>query len=165
MGLTISLFESQLLNSIIENNRKLYSNSILKNTKEFVDNITIPSFSMFDSLNYPNKQVGSDYHLTPYFFLTIKENLEDDYIKLVKIIKFKLGLYNCDANFRTSFGFRNISFEYLRNSGNNSEKVFKIAPGKLTGLNYYVILDIINECSQLSLEEFRGINIEEFERI
>ena len=161
MGLTLSLLESEVLNNDLIKDGVPYATAILNNTYDFVKKLNIPDHSFIEKIIFPNINQNDEDFMTPYFFLKLSEENEDDYIKLTNIVINECKRQNCSASFRTSFGFRNISFEYFKNNKLIAEKVFKIAPGKLKWYKYFLMIDIINTVAKMTIKEFRNYDLKE----
>lgn len=140
-GLSLSLMDSFILNDIITMRDTTYSKKILTNTSYFISQLKISELSFVSEVICANVEYANiDYHSTPYFFIKLKDADEKDYINLCKLIKYEFLKVGLEINFRTSFGFRNISFEYVKNRNIKNSEVLKIAPGVMRGYAYYKMI-------------------------
>ena len=111
--------------------------------------------SFIDRIIYPDI-VYENFKLykTPYFFIKLKNASEEDYINVCKYIKYRFLIDGVDISFRTSFGFRNISFEYVKIRNVKNSEVLKIAPGYMRGYSFHKFIDILNEIFNKTYKEF-----------
>lgn len=155
-GTSLSLMELDILKTIIEIHNKNYAKIILENTAFFFSQLNVSDDSFVDriitaDINYTNISQYS----TPYFFIKLKSATEDDYINISKLIKYELRKVGLDIGFRTSFGFRNISFEYIKNKNVKNSEILKIVPGLMKGYTYYKMIDILNGIFTKSYDVFK----------
>lgn len=148
--------ELDILKTIIEIHNKNYAKIILENTAFFFSQLNVSDDSFVDriitaDINYTNISQYS----TPYFFIKLKSATEDDYINISKLIKYELRKVGLDIGFRTSFGFRNISFEYIKNKNVKNSEILKIVPGLMKGYTYYKMIDILNGIFTKSYDVFK----------
>lgn len=154
-GHCLSVMDIHLLEDIQKINNKNYANVILDNTEYFVSKLKYSNNSFMDRIIYPDS-VYENFKLykTPYFFIKLKNASEEDYINLCKYIKYRFLTDGVDISFRTSFGFRNVSFEYVKIRNLKNSEVLKIAPGYMRGYSFYKFIDILNEIFNKTYKEF-----------
>lgn len=154
-GHCLSVMDTHLLKNIQKINNKNYAKVILDNTKYFVSKLKYTNNSFIDRIIYPDI-VYENFKLykTPYFFIKLKNAFEEDYINVCKYIKYRFLIDGVDISFRTSFGFRNISFEYVKIRNVKNSEVLKIAPGYMRGYSFHKFIDILNEIFNKTYKEF-----------
>ena len=154
-GHCLSVMDTHLLKNIQKINNKNYAKVILDNTKYFVSKLKYTNNSFIDRIIYPDI-VYENFKLykTPYFFIKLKNASEEDYINVCKYIKYRFLIDGVDISFRTSFGFRNISFEYVKIRNVKNSEVLKIAPGYMRGYSFHKFIDILNEIFNKTYKEF-----------
>lgn len=63
-------------------------------------------------------------------------------------INIELEKSNLQIYERNSFGFRNISFEYIETVDKHKRRVIKVAPGKIRGVKFFALLEILIKISR-----------------
>lgn len=141
IGSNLSLLEFGLLDAPFFKESKYFSDNILSNTKYFAEILNSSHGDIIKKVIYPFN--SNEYQKTPFIYIILKENSDLFYKAFIKSIKEELQRLNISIYERNSFGFRNISFEYIETVDKNKFRVIKIAPGKIKGVKYHALLDTL----------------------
>jgi len=133
-----------------------YAEDILENTYDFYQLLSIKTNNVIKKVVYPYADRKYSYYKTPYLFIKLQEDKEESYKLLLDILIEICEINGCYLNSRNSFGFRNISVEYFQNIEDLS-LVFKIAPGKLKGYKFFLLIEILNYISEMDLKTFKSL--------
>lgn len=143
-----------LLDNSLSFKENEYSEKILINNYQFFEKLNAPSGEIIEKIIYPfNKKIHSMYR-TPYLYLKLSNSTEEENQKLLMILKMSLEHFNLHLPERNSFGFRNLSAEYFMNL-EDSSFIFKIAIGKLQGVKFFLVRELINIILELDEEPFQ----------
>ncbi|WP_144558896.1 hypothetical protein [Shouchella miscanthi] len=143
MGTSVNFYELCLIDNVLFIGDNNYANDVLNNNKYFHSKLLHTNGIFIDRIIYPYKDNDPDYHRTPYIYIKLTKDKKESYELLYNLIDKIFKDFELSGVFRNSFGFRNISMEYFMNLKDKS-LVFKIAPGKLNGVKYFLSLVIFN---------------------
>lgn len=145
-GAGITYFDYCLLDNGLTFFDDQYGIEIRKNTSSVYKII----HSIFEGKNvkvyYPENED------IPIMYIEFVGKNEQFYRELCDTIIYNAKEMGLEINCRTSFGFRNISFEYFALI-NTNKCLFKVAPGLLNGVNYMILITILKLTSD-KLEDF-----------
>ena len=120
-----------------------YSNRILTNTADFFNYLEFKPNKTIKRIIYPHSDISQLDNKIPFLYLELHDNSEYKNQLFMKLLEQLLSNHGLTIPNRNSFGFRNITAEYFHISNSNSY-VFKIAIGKLKGVTYFTLVEILN---------------------
>lgn len=151
MGTNLSLYEYCLIDNDFFINSINYTNQIHENTNHFYRNLNLCKDSIISEIIYPNidNKVCS-LHKSPFLFIKLKTEKEEDYLKFLEYIRNFLSDYKLTIPLRNSFGFRNICLQFIKSVEDRQKFVIKVAPGKLRGVKHFLLLESINKLAKFN---------------
>lgn len=149
LGTGLSFYECCLIDFPSFGKECVYSDKILENNLDFSRQIIKGKNNIIKEVLHPGLLGDTNaYHRAPFIFLKLNTESSLDYELVVKVIQtqcMKMGLV---VPVRNSYGFRNICIQYIKTVERKPKLVLKIAVGKIKGIKFFAVLDIINKISE-----------------
>ncbi|EOO64599.1 MULTISPECIES: hypothetical protein [Bacillus cereus group] len=133
------------------NQNTTYPNAILKNNELFAKSINIKPNSIIEKVIHPSLDYDNfdEYKMAPFLFLKIKNPNDFKCNLFIEIIKYELQKININIKVSNSFGFRQTRMQYIKTVEQKPNFVIKIAVGKIKGIMFYKLIEIINNLAEI----------------